>query len=219
MCSIHLRKVIIEVPRKYLGDDEGTRLLESFKILVSFRADSKRFAGVCKLTMRKREGKTSSLKSLIGSFGFTKVNPISKIDDSTHLVYVEGKPMAHWVRISSPREGYQYPPFELITDSWRKTLIGSERQIRRMLEKFDKSGLPIKIVWAGDANFSPDTLISSLTESQARTLSIAYSKGYFDFPRRIGSAELAKFLGLSKATVSEQLRKSERLIFSQIFAG
>jgi hypothetical protein len=213
-----LRKVVIEIPLKFLGESQASRLLESLKILITFRADSQRFAGVCRLTLRHPERKASVLKSLIGSFGITKINLISKMDDRTHLVYIEGKPLKHWVRISSPREGYQYPPFELASDGWRKTLIGSERQIQKMLGKFEKSGLPIKIVWAGEANFSPATLISSLTESQARTLSAAYSEGYFDFPRRIGSAELAKSLNLSKATVSEHLRKSEGLIFSQIFA-
>jgi hypothetical protein len=213
-----LRKVIIEIPRKYLGEAERSSILETFKILVNFRADSKGFAGVCRITLRDPGRITSTLKGLIGTFGFTRISLISKINERTYLVYIEGKPMKHWVRISSPREGYQYPPFELTSSGWRKTLIGSERQIQRILEKFEKSGLSIKIVWAGEASFSPDTLISSLTESQARTLSAAYSNGYFDFPRRIGSAGLAKSLGLSKSTVSEQLRKSEKLIFSQIFA-
>lgn len=200
-----------------MGNAEGASLLESFRILVNFRADSKQFAGVCKLTLRFPQSDVSGLKTLVGSFGFTKITSISRIDDRTHLVYVEGKPMSNWVRISSPREGYQYPPFELTSNAWRKTLIGSERQIQKMLEKFEKAGLPIKVIWAGEANFSPDTLVSSLSASQARTLSAAYSEGYFDFPRKIGSAQLAKLLGLSKSTVSEQLRKSEKLILSQIF--
>jgi hypothetical protein len=211
-----LRKIVIEIPRTFLGEAEGSGDLESCKILRNFKSDSKGFAGICRL--RLRGSKNSNLKSLIGSFGFTKVRSIVRFNDGSHIAYIEGKPMNRWVKVNTPREGFQSPPFELTPKALRKTLIGSEVQIKRILKKFESNGLPFKIVWAGEAKFSPDSLTSSLTEAQMRTLSTAYTKGYYDFPRGIDSAELARTLNLSKSTVSEHLRRAEKSILNQVFA-
>lgn len=108
------------------------------------------------------------------------------------------------------------PPFELTPTVWKKTFIGSEIQIKRILKKAERFGLKFRIAWAGDAKFSPESVTSSLTERQRKTLAVAYQKGYYDVPRRIQSERLADFLGLSKSTVSEHLRKAERSILDQL---
>jgi predicted DNA binding protein len=131
---------------------------------------------------------------------------------------VEGKPKARWIQSNSPQEGYQSPPFELTPRTWRKTLLGTESQIEKILSRFEKAGLHFRIASAGEAAFTPDSLVMSLTDSQRKTLIEAYNEGYFDLPRKIGSEKLAKSLSLSKSTVSEHLRRAEKILLNQILA-
>ncbi len=59
----------------------------------------------------------------------------------------------------------------------------------------------------------------SLTDRQARVLSLAYELGYFEFPKKINLTELAKKLGVSKAALSETLRTGEEKILHAYFQG
>lgn len=206
-----LRRVVIEMPRKNIHD-VGLEMVESFKIIQMFKSDRRDYAGICRIGLHT----VKDPRALEGHFGLTKVHLISKEKDGTFIAYIEGKPEEHWIQFNSPKEGYQYPPFELTPKFWRKTLLGTERQVERMLSKFERAGLPFNIVSAGEATFTPDSLLMSLTESQRRTLVEAYTKGYFDFPRRTGSEKLSRSLNLAKSTVSEQLRKAEKVLLDQI---
>jgi predicted DNA binding protein len=51
---------------------------------------------------------------------------------------------------------------------------------------------------------------------QEEVLRKAFSMGYFDFPRRIDSFELAKELKIAISTLSEILRAAERRVFPNI---
>jgi len=54
-----------------------------------------------------------------------------------------------------------------------------------------------------------------LTNRQEEVVRKAFTSGYFDFPRRKDSVELAKELGISISTLSEILRAAERRVFSE----
>ncbi len=56
-----------------------------------------------------------------------------------------------------------------------------------------------------------------LTPSEYKITKIAYSKGYFEVPRLIKLDELAKELGLSKATIDEYIRNAIRKILEHVF--
>ncbi len=53
-----------------------------------------------------------------------------------------------------------------------------------------------------------------VTPSQKSVLVEAYKSGYYDWPRKTSLTELARKLGISKATLSEHLRKSESRLLS-----
>lgn len=59
----------------------------------------------------------------------------------------------------------------------------------------------------------------SLTDRQARVLSLAYELGYFEFPKKINLTDLAKKLGVSKAALSETLRTGEEKVLHAYFQG
>ena len=54
-----------------------------------------------------------------------------------------------------------------------------------------------------------------LTERQEELVRVALDSGFFDFPRKMGSVELAKKLGISVSTLSEIMRATQRRIFSE----
>jgi predicted DNA binding protein len=54
-----------------------------------------------------------------------------------------------------------------------------------------------------------------LTERQEELIRVALASGFFDFPRKMGTIELARKLGISVSTLSEVLRTTQRRIFSE----
>ena len=54
-----------------------------------------------------------------------------------------------------------------------------------------------------------------LTTRQEELVRIALASGFFDFPRKMGSVELARNLGISVSTLSEIMRATQRRIFSE----
>ncbi len=54
-----------------------------------------------------------------------------------------------------------------------------------------------------------------LTSRQEEVLRKAFAAGYFDYPRKTGSAKLAAELGISASTLSEVMRAAQRRILAQ----
>lgn len=53
-----------------------------------------------------------------------------------------------------------------------------------------------------------------LTREQERVLEMAYALGYFDIPKKIKLEELARRLGVSKATLDVMLRRAQRKVLA-----
>ena len=56
-----------------------------------------------------------------------------------------------------------------------------------------------------------------LTNTELRTLKLAYYYGLFNRSRSISLNELARMLGISRCTLIQHIRKAQRKIFSTIF--
>jgi len=54
-----------------------------------------------------------------------------------------------------------------------------------------------------------------LTERQEEIISTAFSLGYFEYPKRIGSSKLASEFGISVSTLSEIMRAAQRRILAE----
>lgn len=52
--------------------------------------------------------------------------------------------------------------------------------------------------------------INLLTEKQREVLLAAYTRGYYDIPRKVNTEALAKRLNLIDSTIVENLRKAEQ---------
>lgn len=60
-------------------------------------------------------------------------------------------------------------------------------------------------------------LVTRLTDKQLETLRVAYSNGYFGWPRECELGEIAETLGVSKPTVSQHLRVAQNKVFETLF--
>ncbi len=69
------------------------------------------------------------------------------------------------------------------------------------------------------ATYGAQGILSCLTTRQKEILILAKKMGYYDYPRKINSEDLAQILGISKAVTIEHLRKAENRIMTQIMAG
>ena len=56
---------------------------------------------------------------------------------------------------------------------------------------------------------------SILTERQEEVIRVAFSSGYFEYPKRTGSSKLASRLGISISTLSEIMRAAQRRILAE----
>jgi len=96
---------------------------------------------------------------------------------------------------------------------WR--ILSPQRgAVEGLVRSLREKGLTVEVVAIKTVKGS-----GSLTERQARVLSLAYKLGYFEFPKKINLSELAKKLGVSKSTLSEILRTGEEKILHAYFQG
>ena len=63
---------------------------------------------------------------------------------------------------------------------------------------------------------STGTLLSGLTDRQARALVIALDHGYYNFPRRASSVEIAERLGTPRTSFVDHLRKAQNKVIQAV---
>ncbi|HEY4672753.1 MAG TPA: helix-turn-helix domain-containing protein [Nitrososphaerales archaeon] len=93
-------------------------------------------------------------------------------------------------------------------------VLSSGGGLKKLLDNLEKGGVEAEIRSMIDLKDE-----NALTERQEEILQIALEKGYFDYPKKMDIAELAKLLGISKPTLSEILRRGQKKILAEHFRG
>ena len=62
-------------------------------------------------------------------------------------------------------------------------------------------------------------ILSSLTSDQKKIINYASKYGYYDYPRKITSEELAEKIGINKNIILQSLRKAEKSIITKALNG
>jgi predicted DNA binding protein len=62
-------------------------------------------------------------------------------------------------------------------------------------------------------------ILSDLTNDQKKIINFASKYGYYDYPRKITSEELAEKIGINKNIILQNLRKAEKCIISRALNG
>lgn len=110
------------------------------------------------------------------------------------------------------------PPIRKSRDLNVYTCIGDAENLSKVLRLVSAYG-EIRTVVFEEASFSRNDPLSHLTARQRDLLIAAKRYGYYEYPRRITGQELAKKLGISKATAIEHLRRGEAQLISTLLAG
>jgi predicted DNA binding protein len=112
--------------------------------------------------------------------------------------------------------GYVSLPYEVRDGKVKITFLGSAKQVRVFLKRVEDAGVRYRMISLTDAQFSPHSPLSRLTEKQRRVLITAHNLGYYNVPRKINLVQLAERLGLAYSTVDVQLRRAERRLLNHI---
>jgi len=102
--------------------------------------------------------------------------------------------------------------FDIIFDAVGKT---SRSKCRRILKE---NGQFLNMSFQ-KATYQSQDLLNVLTDKQREILSSANKHGYYDYPRKIKSEDLAKKVKISRTTLVEHLRKAEGRIMKEILTG
>ncbi|WP_301677044.1 helix-turn-helix domain-containing protein [Methanoculleus methanifontis] len=98
------------------------------------------------------------------------------------------------------------------------TCIGDAENLNKVLRLMSTYGEVRNVIFE-EATFSENHLLSQLTPRQRDLLIAANRYGYYMYPRKINSQQLAEKLGISKATAIEHLRKAEARLISTLLTG
>jgi predicted DNA binding protein len=94
-------------------------------------------------------------------------------------------------------------PMGFSDDTLVMSVIGEDGELRKLMESIDKIGT-VKEMHVQPASFHKDDIMASLTKRQREVVIAAKRHGYYDYPRRVNSEQLAEIVGISKATVVEK---------------
>ena len=141
-------------------------------------------------------------------------------------VFIEGRPVVHAPK--RMREGdlnkirpplvAAGPPEFVDRDRMKIRLLCRDEEVPRILDFYERTHLPHRLVEVSRFESASDSDLSRLTAKQRQALLAAYSLGYYDVPRRISSEQLAKRLKLGTSTYAEHLRKAERGLLSTVLS-
>jgi predicted DNA binding protein len=92
-------------------------------------------------------------------------------------------------------------------------MVPSFEAFQKIVSTLKAAGLKVTVLKMG--KFEPQAGV--LTEKQERIFWLALKGGFFDYPRRIDTVELAAKLGISPSTLSEIVRRGTRRLLEGYF--
>jgi predicted DNA binding protein len=107
-------------------------------------------------------------------------------------------------------------PYEINDGQMKATFLGSAKEMRAILDSFERGAMHYRVLSLSDARFSPDSPLSHLTEKQRRVILSAFNLGYYDVPRRVSSEGLAERLNIREPTLVMHRRKAERRLLAAL---
>jgi hypothetical protein len=215
-----MRKMILELePRPPFSEmvEQVLRNVESYTILEMVRIDFQHGVKVGVMEVNMKEGFT---------IGDLTLPPPARV---VSVVQESGRTYTCIVQVKAPREMLGLfrefdldviwdTPLGVSKDTLTLSVVGEDGELRRLMGLVDNLGT-VKEMHVQPASFHREDMLASLTERQRDVVIAAKRYGYYDYPRRINSEELADRVGVSKATVVEHLRKAEGRLMEALLAG
>jgi predicted DNA binding protein len=92
-------------------------------------------------------------------------------------------------------------------------MVPSFEAYQKIVSALETAGLKVRVLKMG--KFQPKAGV--LTEKQERIFWLALKGGFFDYPRKVDTSELAAKLGISASTLSEIMRRGMRRLLESYF--
>lgn len=95
----------------------------------------------------------------------------------------------------------------------RWMVIGNNDSFKELLAALEEDRIPFQVKLKRNLEDS-----ELLTARQEQILSIAFERGYFDFPKKVGLEELAALAEIKTSTLAEILRRGQKKILGEYLA-
>ena len=93
------------------------------------------------------------------------------------------------------------------------TVLGAGDSFRELVAALERKEIPFQVELRKTLEDS-----ELLTARQEQILTIAFERGYFDFPKKLGLVELAAMTGVKTSTLAEILRRGQKKILGEYLA-
>ncbi|HYB04838.1 MAG TPA: helix-turn-helix domain-containing protein [Nitrososphaerales archaeon] len=226
-----MRQLVFEIPLSVTESDFPIDLLRHSQILHMLKFDSSGYLFICRMPTNEWEAyNTKFLRSVKGSRSSNKISVklLERISGAV-LLRVAGE----WFergKTMNPRQlkeleffrAMERSPFYALgtpvisENAIRFSVVTEADKINRLLEGLKQLNIPYKVDKLGRLAGGSETLLGGLTVQQSRVLRLAHTMGYYEIPRRTNTEDLAKVLGMDKATVGEHLRRAEKNVFDKL---
>lgn len=211
-------EIIAEMQSQGLQMLEIQKKIKSLEILHILKLDKEEFAVILKVEPNDSSLNIETLlTNAMRDITNLKLQLLETEEENTYTYFIKGRPL-QTNAFMNRRKLSMYPvmPFGLKYGKIRMTLLGDDGQVKEFLGYLGEMGMHYRIISLMDAKFSPSSPVSHLTDKQRDALTLAFTLGYFDTPRKISSEQLAKKLGIVHSTLAVHLRRAERRLLSGI---
>ena len=214
-----MRKVIIEI-EPFESTKEAQRPMfthiRSYEVLEVLKMDHVKGLYVDLIECHLKEGVSIDGLTTIGDMDILSV--ISS-EGNKHICLVLGHESEKANDAFSELNLIYTAPSLISEDRIIISFISGQKDMMRFVEMVKASIGKVVNMTFKQSTYEKKDLPSVLTDKQREIMAAAFRYGYYDLPKGIGSEQLADRLHISKPTLLEHLRKAERRIFTEIFAG
>jgi predicted DNA binding protein len=214
-----MRKIIFEFePNEMVREllKPTFEIIQSYEVLENLKID--REAGIsldlieCVL---KEDSSIHDLKSI----GHMEILSVLKSEGNKHTCLVKQKPEdSEGLFKDFDLDLIHTTPCIISGEKHTYSFIGDQENISKLTEIIKKYG-QIGNMRFQKAAYQKHDILSVLTAKQRDIIIAAKKHGYYNYPRKIKSEELAKKIGISKNTTLEHLRKAEERLMENILTG
>jgi DNA-binding XRE family transcriptional regulator len=155
------------------------------------------------------------------SLGFWEILSILKSDGKKHTCLVRNlKPEESKEEFKEFDLDIIYTtPIIMSLERYTCSVIGDQENLAKFIKIMETNFGKIENMIFQKGAYQRHDIISILTDKQKEILIAANKHGYYDYPKKINSEQLAKKVNISKATLVQHLRKGEGRLMENIFGG
>ena len=208
-----MRRLVLEFEvdevARFLGED--IKKIERMDAVSILREGPDEVVMIVTAKLKDPAEKIGSLRLKVGE----KLQVLDRNEDGTCTVFWKARPI-HRLQSFWKGGGYLTTPYQIRNGKLKVTCVGSAKEVKSFLRFVESAGVHYRVDLLTDAKFPPDSPLHGLTEKQRRVLTTAFDLGYYDVPRKMGSDELAKTLGITNQAFVMHRRKAERGLLSQV---